>query len=280
MIRGVCIACGDGNLSDRETVLICRCVRHLVVLSVAGLTVLGLSIVNDAVVHGRASHASLVAGAVAGSGDGTGGHFSVTGRVNLAVALPEGAASGAGGVVVLGAWAETLLGLVVLGQRELHGGGDEEEEDVEDGHGEAGSVQGASIAPVTSTESIFARQASADRSIDNTLAGVGTVARVVGDGGETADEAEIEEDGDEGEEGNAAEAESEKNSEDGVENGSARHALNGLFPCWNADVVLGEDGQVVAVDAQDDGSSSELDDSQASLAETEDGTTQSHCVCR
>lgn len=67
------------------------------------------------------------------TGDATGSR-----SVAIATALPEGLTAGTSGVAVVGAGAETLLALVVLGQRELHQGGDDEEDDVDDRDGEDG----------------------------------------------------------------------------------------------------------------------------------------------
>lgn len=102
------------------------------------------------------------------------------------------------------------------------------------------------------------------------------MAGVVCDGRETSDEADVEDDGDEGEESDAAQEERQENAEDEVQAGGARHALNSLLPCWNVDVLVGENRQEVAVDTEDDGSAGELEETQASLAETEESTAECH----
>lgn len=100
--------------------------------------------------------------------------------------------------------------------------------------------------------------------------------REVCDRGEAANEADVEEHGEECEEPHAAKAKSKEDAEDGVETGRTGHALNGLFPRWNGNVMFGQNGKVVAVDAQDDGSASELEDAKACLAEAQDCTSEGH----
>jgi len=230
-----------------------------------------------AVVHGRTSHVGFVAGTVSGVVDGAGsGHLGVAGGLGLAVPLPEGSAASAGGVVVGRAGSELLLLAVVADEEKLNGGGDEEEEDVEDRHGKAGGVQAANIAPVAGARSVLTAQARAKGRVDDALARVGTMARVVGDGGETSDKAQIEKDGEEGEGGDAAEAESQDDAEHCVQDCTARHALDRLFPSGNVHVLVGQDGEEVAVDAEDDGRAREFQHAQASLAEAQEGTTKSH----
>lgn len=93
--------------------------------------------------HSRTSHMSFVTRTVSrGGGDSASRHLSVASRVRVPVsALPEWlTTSRALGVVVRGAGTKALLLLVVADQKQLDHGGDEEEEDVEDGDGEAGGV--------------------------------------------------------------------------------------------------------------------------------------------
>lgn len=266
--------------------------RHI---TIPGLPVLGFRGERVvAVVHGRAGHAGLVTGSnsravvvseVVGVGsDGAGartagGHLGVAGAAGclVAVAAPEGSSTSAAGVVVAGAGAEALLLLVVAGEEELDDGGDEEEEDVDERHGKYGRVQAAHVSPVACTGGLFVVDAPAQGGVDESLARVGAVAGVVRDGGEAPDEADVEEDGDEGKEPDRAEEDGQQDAEDQVQAGGAGHALNGLFPCGDVDVVLGQHGEEVAEDAEDDGGACEFEDAQTSLAETKEGSAKGHC---
>jgi len=186
-------------------------------LVVGGLVTIWLAILrlgrtnSMSAMHSRASHTGLMARTIPCGGSHASRHLSVTSRVVLAAAraLPEWCAADSLGVVVLWAGTVTLLGLVMAGEHELHDRGDEEEEDVEDRHREAGGVQAADVAPVPGTRSGFTGETLAEGRVDNALARVCAMAGVVCDGGEAADEAEVEEDGDEGEESNAAEEQGE-----------------------------------------------------------------------
>lgn len=140
------------------------------------------------------------------------------GILDLAVALPEWSASRSSSVVVLGRWAESLVLLVTTSQQELETGADGKEENAEDGDGKACGVQAADVSPFARTRGLCVARAAAEGSVDNALAGVGSVSGIVGNGRKAADEADVEEDGNVGEECDAAEAEGEEKSEDGVEN--------------------------------------------------------------
>lgn len=70
----------------------------------------------------------------------------------------------------------------------------------------------------------------------------------------------------------------EENSEQGVQAGSARQSFNGLFPCWNVNIMVGKDGQEVGVDAEYDGCTGKLQGANGERADAEDSTTKSHFV--
>lgn len=254
--------------------------------SVARLTVLGLSGQWDvtSVVHGRSGHASLVAWSESSSvgcvchRHSPGRHLSISSGLNFAIAAPEWSAARASGVVVGGAGAETLLFLVMAGEKELDNRSEDEEEDGEDGDREAGSVQAADVTPCARTRSVLARKASPKRGVDDATARVGPMAGVVCDRGEASSEENIQEDGDGSEEGDTTQAESEENAEDGVQDGCARHAFNGLFPCRNMHVLIRENGEEVAVDAEHDSRARKFEEAQASLAEAQEDTAESHDV--
>jgi len=220
----------------------------------------------------------LMAWAITRSRHGASGHLCVASVVNLLVALPEWAATSSLGVVVLWAWAEALLFLVVARKQHLDDCGNQEEENVQDSQSEAGSVQAADVSPVTGTRSRLAGEANTQRSVDNAFARVGTMARVVCNGSKAANEADVKEDSDEREDRDASEEQGEQNTEDGVQHTGTGNALNGLLPCWDVDIVSREDCEVVAVNAEDDGCRGELNESQASLAEAKKCSTEGHGV--
>lgn len=45
----------------------------------------------------------------------------------------------------------------------------------------------------------------------------------------------------------------EEDGEQGVQDGNTRYSLNSFLPSWNPKVVVGENGQEVGVNAEDDG---------------------------
>lgn len=187
--------------------------------TISWLTVLGLGCERSSTtVHGRSSHAGLVAVSTSGVvvASMSGSSFSVTSGLDLAVALPEWSTGRTRGVVVLWGWAESLLLLVMADQQELKSCTDQEEEQSQDGDSEASSVQAADVAPITSTRCCFTAETRADRSVDETTAVVGTITGVIGNGGKATNEADVEEDGDVAKESNTAKAKGEKDAEDGV----------------------------------------------------------------
>lgn len=197
-------------------------------------------------VHGGASHTSLVAVTEAGGGGVTsGGHLGVLSGVGLAVSLPEWSLAGTLGVVVGGGWAEALFLLVMTSQQELEDSSHQEEENGTNGDGEAGGVQAACITIVARARSCFSGQAITDGGIDKTSAAVGTVAGIVGDGGKASGKADVEEDGDEGEDSDTAQAQGEENTKDGVQSRSTGHTLNGLLPGRDGHVMSRQDGEEV-----------------------------------
>lgn len=165
----LCLICLIIGASSRIVVSGCHAIARLAVLGLRGVRSM------TSVIHGRARHAGFVTGsnsrAMVAWGSGSSRHLGVASTTgSLAVALPEWSTTGSASVVVRWAWAVALLLLVVAGKKELDNGGDEEEEDVDDGHGEAGGVQAAHVAPVSSARSGLAAEARAERSVDDALA--------------------------------------------------------------------------------------------------------------
>lgn len=148
--------------STSGPLVVCR------LMAVAWLAILRLGRVrNMSTVHSRSG---FMTGTKSRAWHSTGCHLRILGASNLSVASPEWSTASAPGVIVLGTGAVALLFLVVTSKESLYNGGDEEEEDVEDSHGEAGGVQTAHIAPVASAGSIFTRKTDAEGSVDESLA--------------------------------------------------------------------------------------------------------------
>jgi hypothetical protein len=223
--------------------------------------------------NGATSVASLVrgtkvvgvAGSEAASTNGSAGGTELGILVDL-LAVPEVALGRARSVVVGWAGAEALLLLVLADKDDLHEGGDDEEDDGDDGDGEGGGVQAAGgawgdgvgeVLALASADAVAAETvgvvqsgvAATERGIDDASARAGTMAGQDGDGDEAADEQDVEKDGGEGEEGNAAEAAGEDSCSDGVEDCNTRNALDGLLPGGNALIAVCAHGKEIRVDA-------------------------------
>lgn len=185
-----------------------------------------------------------------------GAELSIAHTLVLLAALPWPAFAAAEGVSVGWARPVTLLLLVMTTEEELDKSGNEEEDSSKDRNGETSRVQSASssqlnrigyILVVSKSKTIASitvlrvRISVSKRCVDIPAAAVRTIACQDSDGDESATEEDVEDNGDECEDRPASEEASQQNSEEKIEDCSARHALNCLFPCWNANVVVGED---------------------------------------
>ena len=136
---------------------------------------------------------------------------------------------------------------MVADEHDLHDCCDEEEEDVDDGNCEDGGVQAAIIVQVEKAVAFVTSPGItvAERCAHKARAGVCAVSCVVCDGGEAAAEQDVEDNREEGEEGDAAEAAGEDDGEDAIHGSSAGHALNCLLPLWDLNIVLGKASEEV-----------------------------------
>jgi len=103
------------------------------------------------------------------------------------------------------------------------------------------------------------------RSSNKATAAVGGMSSLKRDVDESANECNIQNDGDEAEDCNAAKAAGQEDSEDGVKNGGAGDTLNGLVPCWVNEVVFCLGSEEVGEDDQADSCCEELDDAKYRL---------------
>ena len=255
------------------TVLVVGSVASML-LAIPWLAILGVGSVWDiSRIQGAACLLAVSAEGV-GFRVASSSHLSIS--VAALVALPGHSQATTVAVVVGWGRAVPLLLLVVLDKHELPDGRDEEEEDGNDCNSKGCSVEGAGVAKVESARSRGVAGTSAERGVDDAFAGVCTVAGVVGDCRKAACEEDVEKDGDEAEEGDAAQTEGQEDTEDGVEDGSTAHALNCFLPCRNVGIVVGEDCEEVGINAQDDGSSAEFENAKTCGAEAQEDTTDSH----
>lgn len=133
-----------------------------------------------------------------------------------------------------------------------------------DGHGKRGRLQTASrveagqhCKSIGSLSDLVAL-ALAERRVKVALAAAGAI--LVGDGNvdEGANKGNVEDDGQKGGEGLPREAAENQQGDDCVEDGGAGDAGDGADGVGDVEVVVGEGGEEVAVDAEDDGCAEEL----------------------
>jgi hypothetical protein len=192
-------------------------------------------------------------------------------------AEPAAATTAAVGVSVGRGRAETLLALVVAGEEDLKQDGDQEEAAAlvsmfdfwgvrcsdlhsDDGDRKRNLLQHAGHAKGNSRVGLVVARAFAERGVDLALAGLRAVACEHSDGDHDTDEADIERDRDKGEKGDTAKTAGQDGAQQSIEGGRARHALDSLNPSVDLLVIVGESGQVVGEDAEDDGGVEALED--------------------
>jgi len=213
------------------------------------------------------------------------------------LAVPEVALGGTGSVVVGRAGTEALLLLVLADKDDLHESSDDEEDDGDDRDGEGGGVQAAgstrgdrvgevlalASADAIVTEAIGVVQpgvAAAERGVDDASARARTVTGQNCNGDESTDEEDVEKDGGEGEEGDAAKAASEDGGSDGVEDGNTRDTLNGLLPCRDTLITVGAYGEEVRVDAEYDGGATKAEEVERGLQQAQEAALdETHGGC-
>lgn len=144
----------------------------------------------------------------------------------------------------------------------------------DDGHGEAGLVEAAGgaeaglvgdLLTVVGTKAIGAKAvaslgvAAAERGVDVAGAGLDTITGQDGEGDEGTSEDDVQEHSEESEEADAAKERGQDDGGDGVDDGDTSNTLDGLLPVGNGTVAVGEDGQEVRVEAEDDGGTAEAE---------------------
>ena len=128
----------------------------------------------------------------------------------------------------------------------------------------------------SSARRVHVRETTSQRRIDRPRAAVRSITVVVRDRGEAADEADIKHDGQQREEGDSAQADGQQHGENAVQHRGAGHALDGLLPFWNVQVIMGEAGEEVGKAAQDEDGGEELDGAHDGLRDAEEGSTDRH----
>ena len=230
---------------------------------------------------------------VTGSDGSTGGGgLGVSGVMDFLVALPEWFAACTRGVIVCGRRAETLLLAVMADKEDLEAGGDDEEEDVDDGNREDGCLELARaskvgqvsyILAVAEAEAVLAitgrlrvGRAATERGVDIACAGAGAATSEPCNSDIAADEADVEDDGEESKEGDASEEEGQEDGKEEVEHRSTSNALNGANPLVNGEVMVFAHGEVVGEDAEGDDAAEKLDGAKEGLGDPKDCSADGH----
>ena len=214
--------------------------------------------------HGTTSIAGFVAGAHIRATGGetasctsTTSQLSVTSGVIALLAVPEVTLARARRVVVSWRWAEALLLAVMTDERDLDQGGNDEENGGDNGNGEHGGVQAASQAEMdgicdlavtarAGETAVLVGGTITDRCLDIAFARAGATAGQDCNGNHATGEAEIEDNGEEGEKSNAPETTGQKHGEDEVDNGGAGNAFDGFFRFGDEFIAVSEDGEEIA----------------------------------
>jgi hypothetical protein len=110
------------------------------------------------------------------------------------------------------------------------------------------------------------------------LARVRAIAGKYSDGNHAAHAEHVHDEGEEREEGLAAEAACEDDRKDGVQDNCARDTLDGLLPAGNAIVAVGLHGEEVAVDTKDDTGAAESEAVDEGCAQAQGSAADSHYV--
>lgn len=184
------------------------------------------------------------------------GGFSISRDVSPLVSFPEGPPSRAFCIVVGRAGSVGLVPLGSTDQEDLNDGCQEEEEDVDDADRKDGGVEPAGKAEIGQVGHVFALaktkaviaiarripigRAGSERCTDSAAAAIRSMTCVVGDCSEATREADVENDGEETQKGNAGQAKREDDSEDGVKDSSTRHAFDCSKPSRDGEAVVGQ----------------------------------------
>lgn len=131
---------------------------------------------------------------------------------------------------------------------------------VETAGGGGTSGVGDRVAIAGAKSSAIARAGVCDGSRGVVVAILIAVAREDGECNEGTTEADVEDDGEEGKEADAAEEAGQQDGQDGVDNRDSRQALNSLPVARDGNVAVGENGQEVRVDSENNASAAEFEE--------------------
>lgn len=184
----------------------------------------------------------------------------------LWLALPELATWGTSSVAVVWSWPESLLLLVRAEEGDFEESGDEEEEDGYKGDSKDGSLELASCverwevgeATAWCRDSVAAGLAISKWCSDKATARVGTMTVGPGDVDEGTHKGNVQDESEEGEEGQATKAAHEEKSEDEVKTGGARDTFDSTNVGSDVVTVVLEGRKEIGVDSEDDGRAAEL----------------------
>ena len=203
-------------------------------------------------------------------------HAAEEARLALVLLVDVAISAVAGGVVVGGRGSVALLLAVVTSQGKLGEERQDEEEDGNDSHCKASSLETASRA-VLGKGSEAARAlaggsiglTTAEGSIEIAIAGACTVTVGYSDVNEGANEGEVDSHSEEGSDCASGQTPEQQHGAQSVENGSARDTLNGANGIRDAQVMVVKSSEEVGVDAEDEGGAEELDGTERPLKELE-----------
>jgi len=165
---------------------------------------------------------------------------------------------------------------VVTDESNLKSGCAEEEEGSDDGDGEYCGVESAGKTEVDVVNAVVARrQSGSKRSSNGTSALVCALTSKDGDCKESTNEEDVQDDGNECEETDAAQEAGQEDCKDHVESSSATDSFNCLLPCRDVGVMVRKDGKEVGVDPENDSSAAEFQEVKGCLREPKRASTES-----
>ena len=227
------------------------------------------------------------------------GHFGITETWGPATALPE-LNSATTSVVVSWAGAKALLLLVVTGKEDLDNRGEKEEDPVfisksvishavmlysrsDNSDCESSRVQptsgseGHSVGDLVSEALLRIGRTISNRRVYIAAAALRAVASKHCDSNKGSRKEDIKNDAEKGKECFSTKTAGEEDSENGIQDGCSRDALNGLALFRDGDISIRKNRQEVAVDTEYDASTAKFECIEDGLEQFQKGPAESHC---
>lgn len=210
------------------------------------------------------------------------GHFGITETWGPATALPE-LNSATTSVVVSWAGAKALLLLVVTGKEDLDNRGEKEEDRSDNSDCESSRVQptsgseGHSVGDLVSEALLRIGRTISNRCVYIAAAALRAVASKHCDSNKGSRKEDIKNDAEKGKECFSTKTAGEEDSENGIQDGCSRDALNGLALFRDGDISIRKNRQEVAVDTEYDASTAKFECIEDGLEQFQKGPAESHC---